>query len=103
MSLSTHRIGHITSDSFIARGNQYIELVKVLYCKLPTKASNYQLSHLRSGGDLNSDLRGESVTNLPLWPPPGIIKTFPGIQKSSEIIRTTTQTELIDYCRHFEI
>ena len=27
---------HITTDSFVGRGNQYIQLVKVLHCKLPT-------------------------------------------------------------------
>ena len=31
-----HCAGHITMDSFMGRGNQYIQLVKVLYCKLPT-------------------------------------------------------------------
>ena len=28
--------GHITTGSWKGRGNQYIQLVKVLYCKLPT-------------------------------------------------------------------
>ena len=50
-----HCTGHITRGSWKGSGNQYIQLVKVLYCKLP---SNYKLSHLRSGRDLNSDLRG---------------------------------------------
>ena len=31
-----HGTGHITMDSFVGRGNQHIQLVKVLYCKLPT-------------------------------------------------------------------
>ena len=31
-----HCTGHITMDSFVGKGNQYIQLVKVLYCKLPT-------------------------------------------------------------------
>ena len=31
-----HCTGHITSGSWKGRGNQYIQLVKVLYCKLPT-------------------------------------------------------------------
>ena len=31
-----HCTGHITTDSWKGRGNQYIQLVKVLYCKLPT-------------------------------------------------------------------
>ena len=35
-ALSTTVLGHITTGSWKARGNQYIQLVKVLYCKLPT-------------------------------------------------------------------
>ena len=31
-----HCTGHITKGSFVGRANQYIQLVKVLYCKLPT-------------------------------------------------------------------
>ena len=31
-----HCTGHIMTGSFVARGNQYTQLVKVLYCKLPT-------------------------------------------------------------------
>ena len=30
-----HCIGHVTMGSWKGRGNQYIQLVKVLYCKLP--------------------------------------------------------------------
>ena len=32
--LSTHCIGHIMTGSWDGRGNQYIQLVKFLYCKL---------------------------------------------------------------------
>ena len=35
-SLSTHFIGHIMMGSIMGRGNQYMQLVKVLYCKLMT-------------------------------------------------------------------
>ena len=31
-----HYTGHIIMGSFVGRGNQYIQLVKVLYCKLLT-------------------------------------------------------------------
>ena len=31
-----HCTGHITTGSWKGRGNQYIQFVKVLYCKLPT-------------------------------------------------------------------
>ena len=33
-----HPTGHITMGSLKGRGNQYIQLVKVLYCKLPTNS-----------------------------------------------------------------
>ena len=41
-----HCTGHITVGSFVGRGNQYIQLVKVLYCKLPTISK--QLSDMGS-------------------------------------------------------
>ena len=31
-----HCTGHIVTGSWKGRGNQYIQFVKVLYCKLPT-------------------------------------------------------------------
>ena len=31
-----HSLGHITMDSWKGRGNQYIQLLKVLYCKMLT-------------------------------------------------------------------
>ena len=33
-----HYTGHITTGSWKGRGNQYMQLVKVLYCKLPTNS-----------------------------------------------------------------
>ena len=36
--LSTQCTGHITTGSFMGRGNQYMQLVKVLYSKLPTNS-----------------------------------------------------------------
>ena len=36
LSRLQHCTGHITKGSWKGRGNQYIQLVKVLYCKLPT-------------------------------------------------------------------
>ena len=61
------------TGSWKGRGNQYIQFVRVLYCKLPTNGKQlYQLSHLRKrAGDRTpaSEVGGESVTTLPLWPP----------------------------------
>ena len=53
-------ISYIVVGSWKGSGNQYIQLVKAMYCKLPT--SNYQLSHFRCGQDWNSDLRGEGLS-----------------------------------------
>ena len=36
LSRFQHCTGHITTGSWKGRGNQYIEFVRVLYCKLPT-------------------------------------------------------------------
>ena len=36
LRLFQHCTGHITMGSFVGRGNQYIQLVKFLYCKLST-------------------------------------------------------------------
>ena len=38
-SVTTHYTGHITTGSFVGKGNQYIQLVKVLYCKLSSQGT----------------------------------------------------------------
>ena len=58
MLVSTHCIGHITMRSFMGGGNQYIQLVRFSTANCQPAGSKYQLSHLRSGWDSNSDLRG---------------------------------------------
>ena len=60
MSLSTHCIGHITTGSFMGRGNQYIQLVKVLYCKLLTNGKKLPAFPLEVGPGTEPDLRGGS-------------------------------------------
>ena len=49
--------GHITTGSWKGRGKQHIQLVTVLYCKLPTNSKQLQLSRLTLGGEANSNLR----------------------------------------------
>ena len=53
-----HCTGHITMGSFMGRGNQYIQLVKVLYCKLLTNDKQPPAFPLEVGPGTNSDLRG---------------------------------------------
>ena len=53
-----HCLGHITTGSWKGRGNQYIHFDRVLYCKLSTRASNYQLSHLMPCRESNPGLTG---------------------------------------------
>ena len=60
-----HCTGHITTGSWKGRGNQYIQSVRVLYCKLPTNGK--QLPAFR-GRTPASEVVGESVTTLPPWP-----------------------------------
>ena len=49
-----HCTGHITTGSWKGRGNQYIQLVRVLYCKLPTNGKQLPAFPLKA--------------TLPLWP-----------------------------------
>ena len=55
-----HCTGHIMTGSWKGRGNQYIQFIRVLYCKLST--NDKQLPAFPEVG-------GESVTTLPPWPP----------------------------------
>ena len=59
MSLSTYHIGHIKA-CFKDRLNQYIELVKMLYCKLPGIGKQLPIFPLK----VESKIQGErQVTN----------------------------------------
>ena len=74
MSLSTHCIGHITTGSFMVmdRGNQYIQFVKVLYCKFPTNGKQLPAFPLEVRPEKRttiSEVGGKSVTTLSPWPP----------------------------------
>ena len=54
-----HCIGHITIGSWEGRGNQRIQFVKVLYCKVPIKDKNLPAFPLEVGqGEQNPNLRG---------------------------------------------
>ena len=67
MSLATHCVGHIATCSFMGRGNQYIQLVKVLYCKQPTNDKQLPAFPFEVGWGRNliSEEEGENVTTLP--------------------------------------
>ena len=57
--------------SFMGSRNQYIQLVKVLYCKLPTHGKELPAFPLevRPGTELRPQRWDASVTTLPPWPP----------------------------------
>ena len=44
-----HSTGYITMGSWKGRGNQYIQLVKILYCKLPTNGKHVPAFPLEVG------------------------------------------------------
>ena len=62
--------GHITTSSWKGRGNQYIQFVRVLYCKLPTNGKQLPAFPFEvvQGSNPASEVGGESVTTLPPWP-----------------------------------
>ena len=53
--------------NFMGRGNQYIHLVKVLYCKLPTICKKTTIFPTQGVGfeQLTSELGGKCVTTAP--------------------------------------
>ena len=53
-----HCTGHITTDSWKGRGNQYIQFVRVLYCKLPTNGKQLPAYPLETVRGSNPGLRG---------------------------------------------
>ena len=52
-----HCTGHITMVSFVGRGNQYIQLIKALYCKLQAIGKQLPTFPHKVQG-LNCDFRG---------------------------------------------
>ena len=65
-----HCTGHITIGSSVGTGNQYIQLVKVLYCKLLTIGKQLLAFPHKVWGlnPLTSEVGGECVTTAPPWP-----------------------------------
>ena len=53
-----HCTCHIGTGSWEGRGNQYRQLVKVLYCKLPTNSKQLPAFPLEVGSGTEPDLRG---------------------------------------------
>ena len=68
MSLSTPFIDHITMGSFMGKGNQYIELVKIVYCKLPTNGKQLPAFLGQGTKPPISEVGGESATTGPPCP-----------------------------------
>ena len=50
--------GHITTGSWKGRGNQYIQFVRVLYCKLPTNGKQLPAFPLEAVPGIKPGLRG---------------------------------------------
>ena len=53
-----HCTGHITTGGWKGRGNQYIQLVRVLYCKLPTNGKQLPALQLEAVPGTEPGLRG---------------------------------------------
>ena len=53
-----HCTGHITTGSWKGRGNQYIQFIRVLYCKLPTNGKQLSAFPLEAMRGSNPGLRG---------------------------------------------
>ena len=64
-----HCTGHITMGSWKGRGNQYIQFIRVLYCKLPTNGKQLPAFPLENVPGTEPRPQRWEVTVLPLWPP----------------------------------
>ena len=58
--------GHMTTGSWEGRGNQYIQLVKVLYCKLPTNGKQLPAFPLEVGSGTEPRSQRWEARVLPL-------------------------------------
>ena len=68
-----HCTGHITTGSWKGRGNQYIQFIRVLYCKLPTNGKQLPAFPLETVRGSNPGLRGgrrECYHSATVAPPP---------------------------------
>ena len=61
-----HYTGHITTGSWKGRGNQYIQFVRVLYCKLPTKGKQLPAFPLEAMPGTNPRPQRREARVLPL-------------------------------------
>ena len=74
-----HCTGHIMTGSWKGRGNQYIQLVKVLYCKLPTNGKQLPAFQLEAVPGTEPRPQRWEARVLPLChrgPPVSFIKTI---------------------------
>ena len=61
-----HCTGHITMGSWKGRGNQYIEFVRDLYCKLPTNGKQLPAFPLEAMTGIEPRPQGWEARVLPL-------------------------------------
>ena len=76
LSRFQHCTGHITRGSWKGRGNQYIQFVRDLHCKLPTNGKQlpaFPLEAMTWNRTPATEVGGESVTTLLVfsWRGPG--------------------------------
>ena len=63
-----HCTGHIKMGRCRDRENQYMQLAKVLYCKLPTISKQLPTFQGLEFEPLTSEVGDECVTTAQLWP-----------------------------------
>ena len=74
-----HCTGHITTGSWKGRGNQYIQLVKIMCCKLPTNGKQppaFPLGAMPGTEPPASEVGGESVPIIQLMPCTKMLQSF---------------------------
>ena len=88
-----HCTGHITTGSWKGRGNQYIQFVRVLYCKLPTNGKQLPAFPLEAVTGIEPRPQRWEARVLPL--PAGTGK-WPMTLRFGKILGTTSVVRSIE-------
>ena len=79
-----HFTGHITTGSWKGRGNQYIQLVKVLCCKLLTNGKQLPACPLEGDGNQTLSQRLEASVNTLLSRSPLLVISLENLKSSND-------------------
>ena len=85
------------TSRFMGRGNQYIQLVKVLYCKLPTIGKQLATTNVPGFEPPTTEVGGKCITTRSLWVPYKIF-LWNSVWKAHQKIKHTFEKNFCFWC-----